>query len=87
MISPFNIPGFYYEPDSSKKKQATLKVSRDGIFYCHFNNHEAVVHKIEQLKISDRIGNIPRMIYFANGSSFETDDNKAIDSILKFFDI
>ncbi|MEE8056707.1 MAG: M48 family metallopeptidase [Pseudomonadales bacterium] len=37
----------------------------------------------EQLRISSRIGNTPRYIYFPNGGKFETEDSNAIDHWLE----
>ena len=37
------------------------------------------VHDVDSIQISQRIGNIPRKIYFSDGSLFETADNDVID--------
>ncbi|MCL6705436.1 M48 family metallopeptidase [Pseudomonas sp. R2.Fl] len=38
---------------------------------------------LQAVAISDRIGRVPRRITFADGSLFETDDNDAIDALLR----
>lgn len=39
--------------------------------------------ELASVKVSDRIGSIPRRLTLANGSLFETADNNAIDGLLK----
>lgn len=41
------------------------------------------VNDLGAVAISDRIGRVPRRITFGNGSLFETEDNEAIDTLLR----
>ncbi len=42
---------------------------------------------LDKCDISSRLGNTPRVLRFADGSAFETQDNDAIDSILREGDV
>lgn len=73
------IKGLYYPAKSSAQQEAELSLSADN--YQLWIDAELVKQaSIDELKISPRMGNIPRQIKFADGSLFSSGDNAAIDS-------
>ena len=63
-------------------RQVQLQQMADGAIGLTATDGEAAelpLADFDQLRISSRIGNTPRCIYFPNGGKFETDDNQAID--------
>ena len=77
--------GRWHPPGSSRAEKARLflrgrmlTVTLDGAPGDPVANGE-----VTSVTISDRVGRIPRRIDFSNGSLFETDDNDAIDELLR----
>jgi Zn-dependent protease with chaperone function len=76
-----SVKGYYYDGKTSKKASTSLEIYDDGIAKLLVDG--AVKQAaFSQLRISSRIGNTPRSIYFPDGEKFETDENDAVDAIL-----
>ena len=77
------IGGAWYAEGTSRAVQASLTARADGRWdvadeagaALTSGDHAAVL-------VSSRVGSIPRRISFPDGSSFETDDNDAVDRLL-----
>lgn len=79
----FSVTGVWYDGASSKRWPACLKLSEhDASLICEQQLQQSQLHqqlKPGALRISDRLGNTPRVIFFEDGSQFETTDNAGID--------
>jgi len=71
----------YYDGKTSDAQDALLYYKDDGGI--GFNNINADEVHFDSVKVSSRIGNTPRYINFPDGSQFESDDNDAIDHMVK----
>lgn len=80
------IKGYYYDGKTSRKAQASLEIYDDGIAKLLVDGASKQA-ALSHLRISSRIGNTPRSIYFPDGEKFETGENEAIDAILAKHDI
>lgn len=78
------IKGNYYDGQTSRQTEAVLTAYRDGVVEIG-GRVSSPKCRLDQLKISDRVGNIPRGIYLPDGGKFETPDNDAVDSLLQQF--
>lgn len=81
-----SIKGHWYSAESSKRLNAHLVISGD-FYELSIDSDEGSLDqnrsgKIELLNVSDRVGNIPRKIYWPDESLFETTDNDRIDAAL-----
>ncbi len=78
------ITGSWLASGTSRKRQASLRLT-DGLFLraVDDNGKEFARSLVGEVKISDRVGFIPRRITFADGSVFETTENDAMDWMLK----
>jgi hypothetical protein len=76
------ISGQYFDGNSSTPVSADLAVYRDGQVVLTAADLNRKV-RFSDLRISDRVGDIPRNIYFDDDAKFETQDNNAIDQILR----
>jgi len=75
------IKGCYFNGETSEKKDVSLYYTDEGHIAFVETNMDYVHYS--ELKISSRIGNTPRYINFPDGSQFETDDNDAVDKMVK----
>lgn len=75
------IKGSYFNGETSEKKDVSLYYKEDGLI--GFDGISEDETQFNLLTISSRIGNTPRYINFPDGSQFETDDNSAIDEMVK----
>ena len=75
------IKGSYFNGETSEKKDVSLYYKNDGLI--GFNEISVDEIQFHLIKVSSRIGNTPRYINFPDGSQFETDDNIAIDEMVK----
>jgi Zn-dependent protease with chaperone function len=75
-----SIQGRYFDATSAKALEATLE-SMGGPWRLSGGGRELLFDP-SQVKISDRLGNIPRRIRFEDGSEFESPDNDGIDALL-----
>lgn len=75
--------GIWHPPGSSKALEATLLAEGERLAVRLPDSTLAGEETVGTMVISDRIGRIPRRISFADGGLFETEDNDAIDALLK----
>lgn len=75
------VAGTFYDGRTSRAVPASLQINRDGSVCAQSAEGTARV-MLSDLRVSERIGNIPRAIAFPNGGRFETADNDAIDRAL-----
>jgi hypothetical protein len=83
--SSSSIHGYWYPKDNAAREPATLllRAHREG--ECQLTLADSLASSVgylDTLLVSDRVGNIPRQITFADGSMFETKANDALDAIL-----
>ncbi|MDQ6961636.1 MAG: M48 family metallopeptidase [Mariprofundaceae bacterium] len=77
-----SITGFYYPSGSSKKHEAIMRYD-DGLCRLYVDEEEVVCAQLDDIHISERLGQMPRQLRFSDGEMFETTDNAPIDDILK----
>lgn len=75
------IHGRYFDAQSAQAHEATL-ASMGGPWRMSGGGRDLKFDPA-QVKISDRLGNIPRRIRFDDGSEFETPDNDGVDALLQ----
>jgi len=77
-----NIPGHWFDAGSSARYDATLEIRDDN---CDVVIDSEVVcsGRLSELRISDRVGNITRHLYWKDAGKFETTHNDQIDQALK----
>ena len=78
------IPGQCFDGETSASSPAILRVDEAGtatldIWPTH------LPFALGDLEISERVGNIPRLIRFPDGTQFRTTDNEQVDQILAWF--
>ncbi len=72
--------GAWHPPRSSRSEEAVLMAAGSEVSVRLAAGGPALSgNELADLDISQRIGNIPRRITFADGSTFVTDDNAALD--------
>ena len=88
-MDPTDIPGGrtdisarYYDGRTSETTAVRLSFWHDGSVSLS-GTAEAATYKLEDLDISTRIGNTPRLIGLPDGGKCEVSDNNAIDRILR----
>lgn len=77
-----SLTGTYYDGTTSRAEQVELSITGDRQIRIHGGSVDDRFH-INNLKISDRIGNIPRALELPGGGRCDVSDNKALDSFLK----
>jgi len=80
-----SIPGKLYDGKTSRTIDAVFNSDADGNIRVTQDGHRLISADLDQLKISDRLGNTPRYIHFPGGEKFETCDNPALDGLLSHF--
>jgi len=75
------IKGLYFDGATSDKKEVFLYVTDTGRIGFNGINKEPL--SFDMIKVSPRIGNTARYIDLQDGAQFETEDNDAIDDIVK----
>lgn len=80
------INGHYYQQGSSAREQCMLQVADDGIvtLFDAEGNH-LLDTPLHDLEISSRLGNTPRFLTFPQGMRIETQENDALDQLLKAY--
>jgi Zn-dependent protease with chaperone function len=73
------IAGRFFDGQTSDGVEATLQIDAVGIARV-YGARVAVDVAVAELRISERLGNIPRRITFPGGGVFETPDNDAVDA-------
>lgn len=79
------ISGFYYPPGSSKQHVADLKCDEVGNCRITLTDGEEFTARLDELWISDRLGNMPRQLRLPDGELFETNANNEVDALLRSF--
>ncbi|MFK7993791.1 MAG: M48 family metallopeptidase [Granulosicoccus sp.] len=75
-----SIAGYWFEPDTSTRFEASLEVT--GASYRLIANNIAREGTLTELVISDRLGDTPRRLQWPDGAVFETRANDVIDKLL-----
>jgi Zn-dependent protease with chaperone function len=75
------IAGRLYSGSSTAALAATLELGADAVVRLRWAAGERSA-PLTEVEISDRIGDIPRRVRFADGALFETADNAALDAAL-----
>jgi len=78
-----SIKGSYFDGQTSGKKDVWLYYKENGLL--GFTDTNITETPFASVQISSRIGNTPRFINFPDGAQFETNDNDAIDVMVKTF--
>ena len=81
------IRGNYYDGKTSAQVPAECRVFDNGAVHVRDPGIVAPLLALPRfdLKVSPRLANTPRYIYFPHGEKFETEDNPAVDDLLKRF--
>jgi Zn-dependent protease with chaperone function len=74
------IQGQWHSAGSAAQSSATLR-SVEGLFTVESEDGLSLSGKIEDIEVSDRLGNVERKLAFEDGSVFSTEDNAAVDSL------
>ena len=81
-----DMQGSFFYSGSSDRQAAFLNVNNEGLVRVFDTDNKTRIETSDchflQLEVSSRLGNTPRHISFADGSSFETPDNDKIDDLL-----
>ncbi len=72
------IHGKWYPPESSAQSVATLSITGDD-YSLEIENQRLRAGRLEDISVSDRVGNIERKLVLSDGSVFATDNNDDID--------
>lgn len=75
------ISGWLYPADSSARRAAGLSAAGDR-FTLTVDGASTIAGDLQDVAISDRVGNIPRRLTLPDRSVFETPDNDAVDALL-----
>jgi Zn-dependent protease with chaperone function len=78
------IRGQYFDGQSSAAAPATLRVDTAGQVTCDAWPDRPPL-PLAEIDISERVGNIPRILRFPDGSQFETKENDGVDQALARF--
>ena len=76
-----NITGFWFEPDSSKRHDAIVQIDNYA-YSLHVGDELIRKGQLEELDVSDRLGNMLRRLTWPDGAQFETSDNDAVDDAI-----
>ena len=77
------IAGRYMSGKESRIISSTLHLERNELVVCDEFAIEIQRASLNEVKISTRIGAVPRKLDFPDCSSFETDENKLIDRLIR----
>jgi len=80
LISAYKITGNFFPPGQSLKHDAEISVD-PKLFTVHLYNEEPRRYLIEELTISDRIGDTPCIISLPDGGLVEIFDNESLDAL------
>lgn len=75
------IQGSYFDARSARPVEASLAQRTDGQWCFSFGDTQLVLDPGE-VRVSDRIGSIPRRLSLPGGAEFETRDNDGVDLLL-----
>ncbi len=74
---PQQLTGRYFAPGGSASVDANLRDNGADLVVTEVASGE--VHHVQFRELADRLGSLPRKIYFQDGSLFECADNDAVD--------
>lgn len=77
------IAGKWYEQGSAAQKEAALHCYDDGRYTLVIQSGGSYSGQMEDIQVSDRLGNVERKLTFPDGSVFATQANDAIDRYFK----
>ncbi|HEB91886.1 MAG TPA: M48 family metallopeptidase [Gammaproteobacteria bacterium] len=80
---PDSVQGCYYDGKRSRRHPARLLVHGGCVRVC--NEQGGLLDSMDsvrELRISPRLGNTPRAVYFPGGGHFETPDNDGLDRLM-----
>ena len=75
------ISGHWYEPGSAARHDAVMEIDGNQCTV-RVAGQQTALGQLSELRISDRVGNITRHLYWPDAGKFETLDNDAIDLAL-----
>jgi Zn-dependent protease with chaperone function len=76
-----SLPGTYYDGTTSRAEQIEISISADRQLRIYGSSVDRRFH-IDDLKISDRIGTIPRALELPGGGRCDVSDHAALDRLL-----
>lgn len=81
------IQGFYYDGQSSAQVPARCCFYDNGVIKVEgLDNHELLASlKSFTIRVSPRLANTPRYLHLPNQGKFETEENDAVDDVLRRF--
>lgn len=78
------VEGWYFYPRSARFVAARAVLTGIRLIQILDANGQLLAQApLKQLRVSERLGNIPRHIRFADGADFETPDNDGVDEMLR----
>lgn len=79
------LQGYWFDGKTSAGIAAEVLVDGSGMVSALQSSDKSLLHSCDfsQIRISSRLGNTPRYLYFASGEKFETRDNQEIDQLLQ----
>ncbi|RPH52244.1 MAG: M48 family metallopeptidase [Desulfobacteraceae bacterium] len=79
------IKGYWYDGRTSAQTAAVFRVYDNGAIGIEDSENGTVFKKVAgfDISVSPRLAETPRYLYFTTGEKFETEDNEAVDHILK----
>ncbi len=78
------VSGVFFDGKTSRQYPAKLRVYENGMVKLETQEKQAT-YDVQQLNISQRLGNTQRNIFLVDGEKFATHDNEAIDRICKTY--
>jgi Zn-dependent protease with chaperone function len=78
-----SIEGFFYAHKSIVGVPSSLFLDNDNLVILGDDHSEIQRFSVSEIKTSDRIGNIPRTLYFQTDYKFTTADNDLVDELLR----
>ncbi|WP_426417672.1 M48 family metallopeptidase [Aestuariirhabdus sp. LZHN29] len=79
------VEGLLYDGRSSRSTPAVLECGSDGMLHCRSSHDGAPLLApvaLRQARVSSRLGETPRYLYFSSGEKFETSSNDSVDRML-----
>jgi Zn-dependent protease with chaperone function len=77
------IDGEWFDARQSRPQRAVLRFHANGEAVVELPDRRRLSQRADGLRVSERLGRIPRRVTFPDGSVFETDDNDGIDEGLR----
>ncbi len=76
------VKAFYYDGTISRKKEVNIYLGTPGHIRISGLDSDSE-YSLSEIRISQRVGSIPRSIYLPDGAKCETDDNDTVDEFLR----